>query len=138
MKTSEIENLLKQRGIKPTANRTLIVKALAEAGRPVSLGELEDALGSIDKSNISRALAIFRSAHMVHVLEGGSDSVRYELCLSEHRGHDTDLHVHFYCESCGKTFCLNGIPIPEVSLPEGWEAESVNYMVKGVCPDCRR
>ena len=134
---NELASLLERHGIRPTANRVVIAGALAAAGRPVSMGELETELDTIDKSNISRALAAFRAAHMVHVIEDGSDSVRYELCLSDHEHHDSDVHVHFYCERCGKTFCLSDIPIPSVTLPDGWDAQTSNYIVKGICPDCR-
>ena len=76
-------------------------------------------------------------APRVHILPDGGDGVRYELCRSCSDDHDDDVHIHFYCSRCGKTFCLEDIPIPEVSLPDGYEAESVNYMVTGLCPDCR-
>lgn len=137
MEKKEITELMERHGVKATANRTLIAEALADAGRPISMGELESELDTIDKSNISRTLAAFRAAHLVHVIEDGSDSVRYELCLSEHNHSDSDVHVHFYCERCGKTFCLPDIPVPSVNLPQGWDAETVNYLVKGICPDCR-
>ena len=135
-KLEDISTLLQDHGVRPTANRTVIAAAMARAGRPVSLGELETELDTIDKSNISRTLAAFRAAHLVHVIEDGSDSVRYELCLSGHDGPDTDTHVHFYCERCGKTFCMPDIPIPTVPLPPGWQPESSNYLIKGICPDC--
>lgn len=136
MAKDDIIDLLQHHGIKPTANRILIADALSAEGRPLSLSELETALGTVDKSNISRALALFREQHLVHVLEDGSDSVRYELCHSHTDEEDDDAHVHFYCEKCRRTFCLEDIAIPPVNLPEGYAAESVNYMVKGVCPDC--
>ena len=136
MPRTAIIGLLRQHGIRPTANRIRIAAALAEQGRPLSLTELETALESVDKSNISRALTLFRTQHLVHVLEDGSDSVRYELCHSERAGADDDAHVHFYCEHCRRTFCLPDTAIPPVPLSEGYTAESVNYMVKGTCPDC--
>ena len=138
MDRKEIQELMQARLVRPTANRISIALALARAGRPMSLGELETELDTIDKSGISRALTLFRTNHMVHVLEDGSDSVRYELCLSPDEHSDSDEHVHFYCEKCGKTFCLNEITIPQVSLPQGWEPISTNYMIKGVCPACSK
>ncbi len=137
MSNKEILILMERHGVRPTANRMVIASAMAQAGRPLSMGELEAAAGTIDKSNISRALSAFRQAHMVHVIEDGSDSVRYELCMSEHEHSDSDVHVHFYCEQCGKTFCLHDIPVPAVSLPRDWEARTANYLIKGICPDCR-
>ena len=100
--------------------------------------ELEDAIGSIDKSGISRTLTLFREQRLVHTIQDGGDGVRYELCHSHSDSHDEDAHVHFYCTSCRKTFCLEDIPIPEVALPEGYDGDSVNYMVSGICPDCRK
>ena len=131
------EALLTEHGIKPTANRIVVAKALADAQRPLSLSELEYQILSIDKSGIFRALTLFREHHLVHVIEDGGDGVRYELCHS-HNGHDSDddQHVHFYCERCHRTFCLSDIPIPTIVLPDGYRLQSINYMVKGICPDC--
>lgn len=138
MEQEPILRLMEHHGVKPTANRILIAGALSRAGRPMSMGELEDTLETVDKSVISRTLSLFREQHLVHVIEDGGDGVRYELCHSHHDDHDDDTHVHFHCESCGRTFCLEDIPVPEVSVPDGFKASSVNYMIKGICPDCSR
>ena len=98
-----LEELLLHHGVKPTANRLLIARALDEAARPLSMTEVETRLETIDKSNVFRTLATFRDAHLVHVLEDTGDGVRYELCHSHHPDHDDDLHVHFYCTACHKT-----------------------------------
>ncbi len=132
-----MEHLLEEHGVKPTPNRLLVARALSGAGRPLSLMELEARLETIDKSNIFRALMAFREAHLVHVLEDSGDGVRYELCHSHHEDHDDDVHVHFYCVKCHKTYCLEDIPVPPVTVPEGYDAESVSYLLKGTCPDCR-
>lgn len=129
--------LLTEHGIKPTANRIVIAKALAAEGRPMSMKELEGSIQTIDKSNIFRTLTLFREHHLVHTMEDGSDTVRYELCFSHDEDEDEDLHVHFYCERCRRTFCLYDTPIPAITLPHGYEQTSVNYMVKGLCPKCR-
>lgn len=131
-----LEELLEHHGVKPTANRLLIARALQDANRPLSLMELETQLETIDKSNVFRALAAFREAHLVHVLEDAGDGVRYELCHSHDEEHDDDVHVHFYCTHCHKTYCLEDTPVPPVAVPEGFNPESVSYLVKGICPEC--
>ena len=131
-----LEELLEHHGVKPTANRLLIARALQEARRPLSLMELEAQLETIDKSNVFRALSAFREVHLVHVLEDAGDGVRYELCHSHHEEQDDDLHVHFYCTRCHKTYCLEHTPVPSVEVPEGFSPESVSYLLKGLCPDC--
>ena len=131
-----LEELLEHHGVKPTANRLLIARALQDANRPLSLMELETQLETIDKSNVFRALTAFREAHLVHVLEDAGDGVRYELCHSHDEEHDDDVHVHFYCTRCHKTYCLEDTPVPPVEVPEGFSPESVSYLVKGICPEC--
>lgn len=136
MDNSTIEELLSSHDIKATANRIVVLRALSEAKRTMSLSELESKIITIDKSGIFRALTLFRENHLVHVIEDGSDSVRYELCRSKHHEEHNDMHVHFFCERCHRTFCIEDTPTPIVSLPEGYQMWSVNYMAKGICPDC--
>ena len=138
MDDPRIISLLEGHGIKPTANRIVIARTLAAGKEPLSLKELEYAILSIDKSNISRALAIFRKHHLVHDIEDGGGCVKYELCMSHAEDEDEDLHVHFYCEGCHRTSCLWDTPIPEVPVPLGFACTSVNYVLKGLCPDCQR
>jgi Fur family ferric uptake transcriptional regulator len=128
--------MLEAHDIKATANRLIVLRMLDGAGRPMSLSELEYKILSIDKSGIFRTLSLFREQHLVHVIEDGGDGVRYELCHSRHDEIDDDLHVHFYCEQCHQTYCLEHIPVPGIELPEGFVMASVNYMVKGTCPHC--
>ena len=136
MEEKHLLELLESHGVKPTSNRIVIARALAAAGRPMSMTELETELETIDKSNVFRALQAFREAHLVHVLDDSGDGVRYELCHSHHDGEDDDLHVHFYCEKCHRTYCLEDIPVPSVAVPDGYDVHSVNYLIKGICPTC--
>ena len=98
--------LLEEHDIKPTANRIVVVKALASSMLPQSLAELEHRIGTIDKSNVFRALTLFREHHLVHTIEGSSDGTKYELCHSHSHEHDDDQHPHFFCEVCQHTYCL--------------------------------
>ena len=129
--------ILLEHGIRPTANRLLLVKVLSKAEHPLTIKELEDLVDTIDKSNIFRTLSLFRDQHLVHVLQDGADAVRYELCHSHEEDHDDDLHAHFYCERCRQTFCLNDIPVPQVDLPKGYRMNTINYLIKGICPNCQ-
>ena len=49
-----------------------------------------------------------------------------------------DLHPHFYCEECQQTYCLDGVEMPQIQLPAGFEQHSSNFMIKGTCPHCRK
>ena len=136
MSIEELSNILEEHGIKATANRLLVAKALNDSPHPLSLMELEDVIGSIDKSGISRCLTMFREKRLVHSIEGSPEGTRYEICRSHDAGHDEDAHVHFLCVKCHRTICLEKIPIPLVSLPDGYIMESSSYIIKGICRDC--
>ena len=131
-------SLLEEHGIKPTANRMIVLQALESSILPQSLAELERKIGTIDKSNVFRALTLFREHHLVHAIEGSSDGTKYELCHSHDHEHDEDQHPHFFCEVCQQTYCLDYMDMPEPSLPAGFELHSVNYMLKGICPHCKK
>ena len=136
MEEKSLITRMESHGIRPTANRIRIAEALAREPRPMTLTELETQLETIDKSNIFRALNLFREKHLVHLIEDGCEGTRYELCHSDHAEEDDDMHVHFHCEVCHKTFCIKEVPVPSVSLPAGFLPETADYMVKGVCPAC--
>ena len=133
-----MEHLLEEHGIKATANRLMIARALHDAHRPLTMTELEAELETVDKSNIFRTLQIFRDAHLVHALEDTGEGIRYELCHSHSHETDDDLHVHFFCENCHRTFCLEDVHIPEVVVPEGYSAQSASYLIRGICPSCQK
>lgn len=137
MKTDNPEKVLQEHGIKPTANRILVLKALAEFDHPATMAELEDRIDSIDKSGIFRTLTLLKENHLLHQIDDGCEGVRYELCHA-HGQIDDDRHVHFHCEICHRTFCMEQIPVPSVKFPEGFLVDSINYMAKGICPECAR
>ena len=138
MDIASCELLLEEHGIKPTANRITVAMALDASMLPLSLAELESRIETIDKSNVFRALTLFRKHHLVHAIEGTGDGTRYELCHSHHDDHDDDLHPHFFCEECQQTYCLDGVEMPEVQLPAGFKLHSSNFMIKGTCPHCKK
>ena len=127
---------LERKGIRVTSIRILVMEALMRASRTMSLADIETELETVDKSSIFRTLELFEEHHVVHSIDDGSGSVKYELCESEDECSISDMHTHFYCEKCHKTFCLKEISIPQVDLPEGFSAHSINYIIKGICREC--
>ncbi len=136
MSHTDIENLLTGKGIKPTANRILVLKELLRNTHPVNLADLETALDPMDKGSIFRVLQLFSEKEIVHVIEDGSRSLKYEVCHSENHHTASDQHPHFYCEKCGALYCLDNISLPDIKLPDDFKVKSINLMYKGICPKC--
>lgn len=134
----DYSDILSRHGVRPTAVRILVYKALQGLHDTFSMGDLETALESVDRSTLFRTLTLFAAHHLVHEIDDGSGSTKYCLCHNDHVCSAEELHCHFYCESCHKTFCLDHTHIPVVRYPEGFELRQVNYLLKGLCPECRR
>ncbi|AVM54107.1 Fur family transcriptional regulator [Bacteroides zoogleoformans] len=129
-------DLLAKREISPTAIRLLVLQAMLQADRSVSLLDLENMLDTVDKSTIFRTIMLFLSHHLIHSIDDGTGSFKYAVCSSSCSCEVNDLHTHFHCEKCNKTFCFTNIPTPIVKLPEGFTLNSINYVLKGLCPEC--
>ncbi|MBD5285054.1 MAG: transcriptional repressor [Bacteroides sp.] len=136
MNRSEIENILTNKGIKPTANRILVLKELVRSTHPVNLADLEMTLAPMDKASIFRVLELFSEKDIIHVIEDGSRSLKYELCHGKDHHSISDQHAHFYCEKCGSVYCLDDVRLPDINIPAEYTVKSINLMFKGICPKC--
>ena len=108
METEALIELLERHGIKSTPNRILVASTLEEASRPLSMTEIEETIGTIDKSSVFRTLSLFRESHLVHAFEDGSDVVRYELCMSESNEDDDtqETEIHAFDQGIGAEYVL--------------------------------
>lgn len=137
METTEAINWLTQKDVKPTSNRILVLKKLKAEACPVTLLDLSNKMLTMDKSSIFRVLTLFLEHDVVHAFEDGRGILNYELCSSAGHCHHNDGHIHFYCEACHRSFCLEDISIPDFNLPEGFSPHSISFVIKGECPDCK-
>ncbi len=138
MNSQDMISRLESKGIRPTANRILVMKALMGEQNPQSLSNLERKMVSMDKSSIFRTLTLFLEHDVVHAFEDGRGVLCYELCEEKGACDHHDGHIHFYCESCQRSFCMEDIHIPSFELPEGFYPHSISFVIKGECPDCRK
>ena len=138
MNSQEMISRLESKGIRPTANRILVMKTLMGEQNPQSLSNLERKMVSMDKSSIFRTLTLFLEHDVVHAFEDGRGVLCYELCEEKGACDHHDGHIHFYCESCQRSFCMEDIHIPSFELPEGFYPHSISFVIKGECQDCRK
>ena len=138
MNSQDIISRLESKGIRPTANRILVMKTLMGEQNPQNLSNLERKMVSMDKSSIFRTLTLFLEHDVVHAFEDGRGVLCYELCEEKGACDHHDGHIHFYCESCQRSFCMEDIHIPSFELPEGFYPHSISFVIKGECPECRK
>ena len=82
MEQKKYLDLLAKRDIQPTAIRILVLCTMMQAGRSVSLLDLETMLDTVDKSTIFRTLTLFLSHHLIHSIDDGTGSFKY-ICLPQ-------------------------------------------------------
>lgn len=126
------------RDIKPTAMRELVLDVLSRQTAAIGLPELEAHFEKADRTTLYRTLKTFEEKKLIHKIVDGTGTVKYSLCSETCECEPDDLHVHFLCEKCEKTYCLYDIPVPTINLPQGFQLEGVNMVVNGICASCRR
>lgn len=132
----EYEERLERHGIRPTSIRVMILRAMEVFDRAFDMNDLEKALDTVDKSSVFRTLSLFMEHHLIHGIDDGSGSVRYSLCDDGTICSLESQHIHFACTSCRKTFCIRDVRVPVTGLPAGFVLQDVNYVLKGLCPEC--
>lgn len=133
------EEILSDVGIRVTAVRLLVLKTVTECmhGGAFSLQDVMEKMVTADNSSVFRALTLFAEKRLLHTIDDGSGMQKYCLCTCTDHDHHHG-HVHFTCTECQRTICLMDVPIPHVSLPDGFEAMDTEFIVKGICPKCKR
>ena len=137
MNDNRLEEILQQHGIRPTAVRILLLEIMERFENTFSLADLETEADTLDKSSIFRSLTLFARHHLLHVVEDGSGATKYCLCHNDHACRIDEMHCHFHCEACGRTLCLDHTHIPVVAYPAGFEVRQIDYLLRGLCPECR-
>lgn len=131
------EQLLTSKQIRVTAMRLLVFKFLAQKTTAASLTDIEKAFNTADRTTLYRTIKTFEEKAIVHQIDDGTGIIKYALCENDCDCEiETDLHLHFYCNNCNTTVCLTEHKIPKIKVPEGFIAENVNLVVKGVCDKC--
>lgn len=118
--------------------RELVLRVLTDQTTAISLSELEKKFDRADKVTLYRTLKTFEEKKLIHSIDDGTGSMKYALCKETCQCNPEDLHIHFLCSVCGKTYCLDDIAVPQVQLPTGFSLESLNLMVKGKCANCKK
>ena len=130
----QIEKMLKEAGVRPTAIRNLVMKSIIAYGQTFTLSEMEDKIETIDKSTLFRTLSLFLEHKLLHEVDNGSGSKIYCRCECGRLKHNS--HIHFTCISCRQTSCIKDIDVSAVPHPRGFWVEQVNCEMKGLCPKC--
>lgn len=134
-----LEKILQKNKVKPTAMRLLVLQFLLNKKVAASLTNIEDYFDNAERTTLYRTLKTFVESGIAHQIDDGTGVTKYALCEENCNCEiDTDLHLHFHCNNCDETICLTQHKIPHINLPQGYLAEDVNLVVKGICDKCNK
>ena len=136
---TRIASLLKRSDLSVTESRRKILHLFLEQAGALAHGDIERKAGEkFDRVTVYRTLQAFVEKGIIHTIPTADNSIRYALCKDEcSGGHHHDHHIHFMCDNCGNTYCLDDVVTPEIKLPKGYSASHVEVVVEGVCKNCR-
>ncbi len=135
----QIDDILKNNHLSVTGGRRKILELFLSNPGALSHGDIEKKAGEkFDRVTVYRTLQAFLGKGLIHTIPTADNSIRYALCRDNcSAGHHHDNHIHFICNRCGNTICLEETTIPQVRLPKGFEASQIEMVVNGVCRDCK-
>lgn len=133
-----IVDLLKKNHLSVTESRKKILHHFLDTNGALAHADIESRSGTeFDRVTIYRTLQTFVEKGIIHTIPTADNSVRYALCKDEcSAGHHHDDHVHFMCDNCGITYCLDHVTVPKVALPDGFKAIQKDLVVSGLCNKC--
>ena len=135
----QVSQILKNHHLRVTESRNAILGIFFREGVALSESEIEHSLiHGCDRATIYRTLSTFLDKGILHKVLDDSGAMKYALCspgCHEGETHKHD-HVHFKCNECGTTSCIEQVKIPQLELPKGYNISEINILLQGICPAC--
>ena len=134
------ESYLRDRGLKMTNPREVVLEAFLSVEHHMSVDELFEAARKLDPS-IGQA-TVFRTIKLLADSGLAQEACRDEGARQYEHAFRHEHHDHLVCVVCGKTieFRSEEIERTQQSIYETWGFEPMSHLLelRGLCPDCRR
>jgi Fur family transcriptional regulator, ferric uptake regulator len=136
---TEVLSILKKNQLSVTEGRKKILELFYKSDGALAHADIEkNTEAAFDRVTVYRTLQTFVDKGIIHHIPTTDNSILYALCKDDcEEGHHHDNHVHFICDNCNKTICLDDVIVPDVKLPKGFKPKHAEMVVTGICDDCR-
>lgn len=137
MQHKDPEEILKNHGLRVTQTRLDILSLFINEEAAISNQDIESLLVGIDRITLYRTLKSFESKGIIHKAVDGTEIPKYAVCVENCTADNHHHHnIHFHCEKCENTFCVENIHIPNIQSPQGYEVYSTEVILNGICINC--
>ena len=137
--TVRLREFMRERGLKKSRQRGLILDEFLGMGGHVSADDVHDQVrqvdGSIGRTTVYRALRLFCDAGIASSIDLKDGLTRFEPALSR------DHHDHLICVRCGRIDEFVSQEVEriqeEAAAAHGYRLEWHRHQLYGRCPSCR-
>ncbi len=137
----QANQLLAARDLRITKPRHEVLTLLLQADKALSTHEIEQRLpAGADRVTVYRTIKTFVQAGLLHAVPDEAYGQRYAVCDLGHchtEGTHAHDHLHFKCNSCGDTLCLEDVSLPPLPIPPGYTVDEITVVAKGICHACQ-
>ncbi len=135
---NEVAEILKRNQLSVTGSRQKILELFRHSDGALAHADIEkNTTEQFDRVTIYRTLQTFVEKGIVHTIPTADNSVLYALCKDDcSEGHHHDNHVHFICDNCSTTYCLEHTATPKVEVPLGFQTKQTDVIMSGTCNKC--
>jgi Fur family transcriptional regulator, ferric uptake regulator len=135
----ELKKIVKQKGLKYTEQREIVLKILLHAKDHLSAEEVYNEIkkeypdSNIGIATVYRALGFLEEVDLIASITFGADGKKYESNAKSH-------HDHLICTSCGKIVEFIDEEIEKrqerIAKKNGFKITSHSMQLYGTCQDC--
>lgn len=140
------QQILHAKDLKATTARVFVLRCLFDERKALSQPEISRKLEEnglpCDKTTVYRTLEALVAAGLVHKVPSADRAWLFSLSEIEQSRHDGESHLHFHCDTCEQTYCLDAEKVDiHVSLPQPTaEAFTITHkelLLHGYCSHCK-
>jgi len=137
---TQVIDTLKKNQLSITDSRKTILQLFMESDGALAHMDIENNTGEeFDRVTIYRTLQTFVEKGIIHTIPSADNAIRYALCKDAcGEGHHHDNHIHFMCDNCSTTYCLDHVVVPSLQLPVGFRPSRTDMVVSGCCNRCSK
>jgi Fur family ferric uptake transcriptional regulator len=132
-------DILKAAGLRKTKVRSEILGLFMNHNYALSARDVIEGIDSEnDRVTVYRTLSSFLENGILHKALEDGQRTKYAFCRQ--MGHpateNQKLHAHFTCDTCGQTFCMEDVNVPEIKVTKDYTVSSATLTLQGVCGKC--
>lgn len=131
-----LERILKEHGMSNTPIRRRVLALFMNSNKALQHSDIEQHFPKIDRITLYRTLQTFVQKRLVHTIPTDRKSIQYAYGRVAPKA-GRERHIHFSCEKCGDTQCMDlPLQVDISEIAKRYAVRSVEVILRGICGVC--